>query len=81
MVLVEGMACGVPFISTDCGNVNSLPGGVIVHSINEMANQMKYFSRDTNNVKEMRKIGRQYAEKNFSLNKNVAYFIAQLKKE
>lgn len=81
MVLVEGMACGVPFISTDCGNVNSLPGGVIVHSINEMANQMKYFSRDTDNVKEMRKIGRQYAEKNFLLNKNVAYFIAQLKKE
>lgn len=81
MVLVEGMACGVPFITTDCGIVNSLPGGVMVHSIKEMANQMNYFSRNTNNLKEMSEIGRQYAEKNFSLDKNVAYFITQLKKE
>lgn len=75
MVLVEGMACGVPFISTDCGNVSSLPGGVIVHSINEMANQMEKFICDTHEIDRMKIVGKEYAERFFSLEQNTIKFV------
>lgn len=37
VVIVESMAVGVPFISTDVGVVRYFPGGVIVKSVDEMA--------------------------------------------
>lgn len=37
VVIAEAMAAGVPFICTDVGCVKYLPGGVVVHSIGEMA--------------------------------------------
>lgn len=37
VVIVESMAVGVPFISTDVGVVRYFPGGMIVKSVDEMA--------------------------------------------
>lgn len=37
MVILEAMAKGVPFLSTDVGNVKELKGGVVVHSQEEMS--------------------------------------------
>jgi len=36
LVIVEAMASGTPFITTNCGNVAELPGGVVVSSTSEM---------------------------------------------
>lgn len=40
MVIVESMAKGVPFVSTDVGNVSTLPGGYVVSSIEVMADKI-----------------------------------------
>ncbi|MDQ7818384.1 MAG: glycosyltransferase family 4 protein [Melioribacteraceae bacterium] len=37
LVILEAMAAGTPFISTDVGCVKNLPGGLIVNSVEEMA--------------------------------------------
>ena len=44
IVILEAMASRTPFISTDCGNVEELPGGVVVYSLAEMVEQMQKFS-------------------------------------
>jgi glycosyltransferase involved in cell wall biosynthesis len=40
LVILEAMAAGVPFVSTDCGNVRELPGGVVVGTPAEMARRV-----------------------------------------
>jgi len=40
MVIVESMAKKVPYVSTDVGNVSTLPGGYIVQSIDDMASKI-----------------------------------------
>lgn len=78
MVLVEGMACGVPFISTDCGCVSSLPGGYVVHSVEEMANQMRLLSSDSTIGVAVGEHGKQYALNGFSLEQNVRYLVEEI---
>jgi len=46
MVIVESMAKGIPFISTDVGNVSALPGGFVVHSRDEMAKKIDFLLND-----------------------------------
>lgn len=70
-VLVEGMACGVPFISTDCGLVKSLPGGTVVYSIDEMAKMMSMYHDSLETVTKLSKEGREYAVHNYSLDNNI----------
>jgi len=41
LVIIEAMASRTPFISTDVGCVRSLPGGVVVYSVEEMANVIR----------------------------------------
>ena len=40
LVVLDAMASGTPFISTDVGCVNELPGGVTINSEEEMANEI-----------------------------------------
>ncbi|MEW6001827.1 MAG: glycosyltransferase family 4 protein [Nitrospirota bacterium] len=37
LTIIESLGAGVPFISTPCGNVPDLPGGIIIGSSEEMA--------------------------------------------
>ncbi len=62
--LIESMACGVPFISTNVGIVKYLPGGIVANNsdinyyISQLANDNTYRSLLGN-------IGHKYAEKSF----------------
>ncbi len=67
MVLVEGLACGVPFISTDRGNVKSIIGGNVVYTVDEMAQTMSRFSMM--DVVD-KKVLTDYACENFSMVEN-----------
>lgn len=42
ITLIEGMACGKPFISTDVGVVRNLPGGVVCKTDHELAYWLRY---------------------------------------
>ena len=41
LVILEAMASRTPFISTDCGNVRELPGGIVVSSAAEMTQTIR----------------------------------------
>jgi glycosyltransferase involved in cell wall biosynthesis len=46
LTILESMACGKPFISTDVGCVSELKGGIIVHDTSDMAAAMKHLGAD-----------------------------------
>lgn len=60
--IVESMAAGVPFISTDCGITRHLPGGVVVQSEEEMIEWMEIFSKNEIIKNHYGQAGRKYAE-------------------
>ncbi len=80
MVLVEGMACGIPFISTDCGSVQFLPGGYVVHNISEMAERMRALANDNSLIKPLGRCGMEFAQKNFSLEQNIKAFVNEIQR-
>jgi len=47
MVIVESMAKRVPYVSTDVGNVSTLPGGYVVQSVDDMATKIDYLLSNT----------------------------------
>ena len=80
MVLVEGLACGVPFISTDCGSVQSLPGGYVVHNVSEMAERMSSLANDNSLIEALGRCGMEFAQKNFSLDRNIRTFVNEIQR-
>lgn len=59
--IIEPMAAGVPFISTDVGIVRYLPGGEIVHNETEMSEAINKVVSDDKYRQELAKAGREYA--------------------
>lgn len=69
--IVESMAAGVPFISTDVGCIKSFPGGVIINNEDEMAYWIEEFCNDNTIREYYGKICNTYAKKHMSINNKV----------
>ncbi len=59
--IIESMAAGVPFISTDVGCVSHLPGGYVVNDYNEMASRIDLIVNDDKTRKSIGISGYKYA--------------------
>lgn len=57
IVILEAMATGTPFISTDVGNVKTLMGGKVVYSENEMASAINELLSDSNQYARYAQLG------------------------
>lgn len=77
--IVEAMAAGVPFISTDAGCVRYLPGGVIVKNAEDMAYWMERFSEEKMLREYMGKMGHIYARRHFQIQDKVDEFEKNLR--
>ncbi|WP_022753261.1 glycosyltransferase [Butyrivibrio fibrisolvens] len=67
VVIVESMAVGVPFISTDVGVVRYFPGGFIVNSVDEMAGAIGNIMNDDNLYHNKSVDGRTYARQRMQI--------------
>lgn len=66
LVVLEAMSAGLPFVSTDCGNVAELPGGVVVSSAPEMARTVDSFLRNEETVQRLRRQGLESVRERFN---------------
>lgn len=67
VVIVESMAVGVPFISTDVGVVRYFPGGLIVKNVDEMAGAIGNIMNDDNLYHNKSAEGRTYARQRMQI--------------
>lgn len=67
--IVESMAAGIPYISTDVGCVRFLPGGVIAKNEDEMAYWISLYIKDENVRQHLGNMGREYASKHMSIHR------------
>ena len=58
LVILEAMASRSPFISTNVGIVSELPGGIIVSSVEEMAQKINYLLENPHKHSELSQLGR-----------------------
>ena len=69
--IIEAMAAGIPYISTDVGIVKYLPGGVIVNKDEEMSYWIEVLTEDNKLGEYLGKMGNQYAIKHMMIDKKV----------
>jgi len=74
--IIEAMAKGVPFVSTNVGNTRLLPGGVVVESISQMHKSIDLLLNNAELYKECSYRGRAYAMQNC----RTEYAVDQLEK-
>ena len=74
--IIEAMAKGVPFVSTNVGNTRLLPGGIIVESISQMHKSIDLLLNNAELYKECSYRGRAYAMQNC----RTEYAVDQLEK-
>lgn len=65
LVILEAMASKTPFITTDCGNVRELPGGVVVTSVDDMAERMRELAMKGHDWRSLAEAGRRAWEKKY----------------
>lgn len=61
--IIEAMSRAVPFISTDVGNAKILPGGIVIHTVSEMANEIERLLTNEEERIELGQLGKMYANK------------------
>lgn len=62
--LIEAMAMGVPFISTNVGNARVLPGGITIESIDEMSEVISSIIGNPKEYESYSKNGMKYSHEN-----------------
>lgn len=80
--ILEGMAVGTPFISTNVGIVSELPGGVIVdYRPDAIAKQMDSYLNDTNKYQMLQDQAKKYAEQSASFKQYMSKFYSAIELE
>ena len=79
IVIVESMAAGVPFISTDVGIVRLLPGGIIVRNDLDMIYWIEKMQKSSSLRGQLGQIGRNYALNHMKMDMKVAQLESVLK--
>lgn len=74
--LVESMASGVPFISTNVGQVEEMPGGVIVDNDKEMVAGIEWILNCEDNGISLGNKGHNYALKHYKIEDKVRQLIS-----
>ena len=69
--VVEAIAAGVPYISTNVGCVKSLPGGVVVESEGEMTEWIEKLWKDSKLRRKYHNEGVAYARKELTIGSKV----------
>lgn len=69
--LLEGMAASVPFVSSDVGIVKYLEGGVVAHTIDEFAGELKKLTEDEMYRTNLGAEGREAAKQKYKISKKV----------
>ena len=72
--IIEAMASGIPFISTDVGCVKYLPGGVVVDKIDEMSYWLELLWNNEKVRSNLGAVGYNYARKYFTIENKVEQF-------
>lgn len=67
ITIIESLASGLPFISTDVGIVRLLPGGVIVKNQDDLTYWMSFMMKNPKYAHDLGRIGKTYAEANFRI--------------
>lgn len=75
ITIIEAMASGIPYISTNVGIVKFLPGGIIVSdNEREIAQSMDVFIEDKNQYEQLRAEAWQYANNNLTIDSYLTKF-------
>lgn len=75
ITVVEAMASGIPYISTDVGIVKYLPGGIITESNEaDIARNMDELLEDKMKYQRLKEAAEQYAENNLIYSKYISKF-------
>ena len=69
--ILEAMATGLPFVSTDVGCVSSFPGGNIISTPDEMADRINFLVENPSEWEVLSQKGYEYAEKNARISDKV----------
>ena len=67
ITIIEAMAAGKPFISTNVGIISLLPGGNIAHNTNELSYWLEFYSKNCEYVLQMGNIASKFAFDNLQL--------------
>lgn len=71
--LIEAMAVGTPFISTNVGNARILPGGITVDSITQLHNSINDLLLCDDRYKSFKNSGMEYTRKYCKINSVIDY--------
>ena len=69
--LIEAMATGVPFISTNVGNAKQLPGGITLSNINQMHYNIDKLVNEKSQYYKLSEQGKKFAIENCTVDKCV----------
>jgi len=69
IVLLEAMACGKPFLSTNTGCVEELPGGWVANSTVEFADKLQRLAADSAARAQLGADGRAEIERRYTLDR------------